>query len=228
MLRSITTHFEAIGIASVSKVRQILALKTVQVFVNARSARMAGEVELFRTVVVGDTVDINRRRATGHASVRVPSVVAIAPCATSDVDVSRTGIALFVGESVGIATLVLIVEILVRVAVDDHVVATASQLNAGIATAVNIKVLKYVVLSIFYPDAFVSGVTDGDVLEVQIAASHLNAILFVGLLTEVDNGLAVTISLNGDEFVGSAFAVDGERALQVVLSAQQIEVVARL
>ena len=186
---------------------------------------MRGEVERSRSVVIGDAIDIDCRSTPGYAVVGVPSVIRVVPRTAAYVDVSRTGVTLLIGKAVGVATIVLIVEIVVRVAVDHHVVASATQLYACIATTINIEVLQNVVLAFLHPNAFVSGIADGEVLEMQVVATHLDAIRLVGLLAEVDDGLAVTVTLNGNELVGGTLAVDAERVLQVVLSAQQIKVV---
>ena len=194
----------------VGKAGEVFALEDVERSVNAKHARVMAEVEGGRAVVVGDAVDVGRGCAVGDALEGVPAVVGVVPRAATDVDVARTGIALLVGKTVGVAAIVLIVEVVVGIAVDDHVVASAAQLDAGIAAAVDVELLEDVVASAFHPDALVARIADGEPSDVEIAATDLDGICFQGLVAEVEDGSCTFSGGNENHLVGGSAAVDAQ------------------
>ena len=106
--------------------------------------------------MIGDTVDIDRRGAISHSLEGIPTIVGVIPCTTTNIDIPWAGVALFVGKAISISTIILIIEIIMGVTIDHHVMATTTQLDARITTAIDFQILQNIILTFFYPDALIA------------------------------------------------------------------------
>ena len=227
MVRSaIATQLESIGIAAILNSRKVLTLKATGIY--TQCTWVLRQIELGTPIVIGDAVDIDGRSTIGYALIRVPPVVAITPGAAAYIHIARTGIALLIGKAVGIATLVLIIEVIMRVAVYHRVVTATAQLYAAIATAVHIEMLQYAVLGALEPDALLAGIADGDIANVQILTAHLDAVRAKSLTSEIDDGLGAIGRRNRYHVRGIALALNLQGRSEVVLPIGKIKYIASL
>ena len=112
---ALASEFDTIGIAAIGKIREIFAAETAEVSVDARHTRVICQIVSGRTIVISDAVDVDSGRAVSLTLVGVPAVIGIVPGATADIDIAWAGGALFIGESIGIPALILIVEVIVGI-----------------------------------------------------------------------------------------------------------------
>ena len=138
---ALATKLETVAVAVVGVVSQgyvtrltivvgdvdAIALELVEPLLVGLVASVLAHVVFLRTVAVADAVlDGCAAIVCGGVSVEVPAIIRVVPGTTATIGVSTT-IILLVGKAVSVATevgsfytLELIVEIIVRVAVDDH------------------------------------------------------------------------------------------------------------
>ena len=117
---------------------------------------MIGKIKTGRTIIIGNTINIYGGRPISNALIRIPAIVGVIPRTTTDIDITRTGIALLIGKAIGITTIILIIEVIVRITIDDHIMTTTTQLDARITATIYLEILKNVILTLFYPNAFIT------------------------------------------------------------------------
>ena len=153
---TLATQLETIRITTIREISQIFILEAIQTCIDTLYTRMIGKIKTGRTITIGNTIDINGRRAISDALIRIPAIIGIIPGTTTDIDVTRASIALLIGKAIGIATIILIIEVIVGIAIDDHVMTATTQLDTRITATVDLEILKDVVLALFYPDTLIA------------------------------------------------------------------------
>ena len=206
--------------------------------IDTQRTRMLAHVVIRRTVLVTDTM-LDDGVGVADALEEIPAVIAVIPCAATDIVVSRSG-ELFVGKTVGIAAEIsrraghgLVVKIIVRIDILDDVIAAVLHLTAGVGRAVYVEVLKQAVRT-FVVEVVLSGIAQREVLDMQVGAGvlDLQSACAVRGGTEIEYrrvGAAAS-----DTFVTGYDDALGRRTVQfldscvaqVILAAEQIERVA--
>jgi hypothetical protein len=191
---------------------------------------MLANVVLLRTIAVADAVlyDCSAIISSG-VCVEVPSVVGVVPCATAAVGVS-TAVVLLVGETVGVASevgcvdaLELIVEVIVRVAVEDKVAMTVLHLDACISVTVNVEILENAV-GTDVEESVLASVAYGDTFYIHIVGLNHDAAFAVFLLAEIEDRLFVLVCHDNCAVVlESVFVLDVNGVFQVILTSAAIQ-----
>ena len=138
---------------------------------------MIAHIVVWRTVCIANAV-LNDRLAATHALEEIPSVIAVVPCAATDIVVSCSG-KLLVGKTICIAAEVgcasghsLIVKVIMTIHIQDDVVSSLFHLAACIGTSVDVEVLKEVVTAVI-DEVVLTRIAEREVLHVQVRARVL-------------------------------------------------------
>ena len=154
---------------------------------------MITHIIIRRTVCIANAV-LNDRLAATHALEEIPAVIAIVPCAATDIVVTCSG-ELFVGKAICIAAEIgsgtghgLVVKVIMTIHVQDDVVAAILHLASSICRSVYIKVFKDAVTAVI-DEVVLTRIAEREVFHVQERTSTLDLqpAISVGCLTEVQN-----------------------------------------
>ena len=233
MVRKLSAHLKAISVSlarvflecdgdgitiAINDLRTYFGVKPC--FVYPQRTRILAHVVVRRTVLVADTV-LNDRIGSADTLEEIPSVVAVIPCAATDIVVSRSG-ELLIRKTIGIAAKVsrraghrLVVKIIVTVHILDDVVATILHLATGVSRTVYVEVLKEVITT-FVMQVVLARIAQREVFDMQVRGGtfDLQPACAVGRRTEVEYrriGTAAT-----DAFVAGDDDTIGRRAAQVL------------
>ena len=186
--------------------------------IDTQRTRVLAHVVVRCTVLVTDTM-LDDGIGRADALEEIPSVVAVIPCAATDIVVSVSG-ELFVGKTVGIAAEIsrraghgLVIEIIVRIDILDDVITAYFHLTTGVRGTVDVEVLKQAVRT-FVVEVVLSGIAKREVLDMQVGAGvlDLQSACAVRGGTEIENRRVSAAA--SDTFVAGYDDALGRRAVQ--------------
>jgi hypothetical protein len=207
-----------------------IAFELVEPLLVSLIARMLANIVLLRTIAVADAIlDNCATIISGRVCVEVPAVIRVVPCTTAAIGISTT-IILLVGETVSVTTEVgcintfkFIVEVIVRVTVEDKVAVTVLHLDTCIAIAIDVKILEDAVRT-DVEESVLAGIANCETFHINVIRLYHDTALSIFLLAEVKDRLFVLISHdNGVVALKSVLVLDMDGVFQVILTSAAIQ-----